>query len=1289
MANLNNSSIPAVNSTVNNNNSKGENQMTNNNNSAKTFRVWFVLMTFVLAGLANSPDVKYTKLGESFSKKLAFDINNLAAMAFAFQLVSPLIASMFPLSIANGINEITGSRIGNFRLDFEDAIWTSKDGKFIVPDVKWERWNAWNNIEDTTVSELEEIHNLFNPGVEYVAPPAEEVQSLETAIKGRSARQMAEDYEAKTKVFSFKAYGNDNAQTKLIVKFDDEKGEISWNKGATYRLNKYIVKVKHNLPFEEEAFICSAVEVKEVIAQILATVAIKKQLKEAMNVLESLVGTVLVSEWEEDDKNTNSYNWASIKPDDGQLVDAQKVLRENEVVAYHTNKNGIILAKKNHDSKTAWVKGCLAEATKAWGFAMPDKTNTKRAFIKDALGVLGVSADGSMSMVDADKGGKFFNRHAMVKHISAEVIDAIMDYLVVEISEDRFAVSYGAEQNSLFINSPLLSLAVGDGGYIVRKPQTYEINKRIDGRLNVDALLELNPEYKAHVSNNCSDRTEQLGFIQEELVKHLVQELEGRIIAPGKEIEFQGQVIFKNDSKLELVFSGGSIPVRAEVLNTECRSIVVVIKTKSTVCDFNYKARGQWFKGMATRNDDVVVEGSDADTIFNDNSVKNRKAMLIRMWASANNKVVSFCKDGEFRFVERDEETKVLSLGAVIDFNEVEKEIKALTKTVVVSFTTTKEEYNLFKGDKEEELPGVISTQSLNDTLLRVQFRAEAIEAPLVYAIELSSVAENFSDFRNVSPIQSAFLATFDAVRETARGTIKKHSAKISKTIEIAQSDKIDAHFNLTLGESSINCCQHKALIKVLTNALASRKPRDLFRVLSQKYPNGFKVSGSARGGRAWNITIPTRILSVMGAFDKTGWSFNETVLNTFAFLLLLANEATCPQLLADYAMSLKGILDGWKKDVATSKKAFTKGCAVFDTHGMKVLANGTAGSEMHNGVSIPVILVDESNPLVISGELKDGDVVFFYRNPMIDLTPAIVRTTKEQSVCGAFTCAVSPSILAWSSQTDNDGDVLWLVPAKQVRIKNIDTDATKVASLMSHKLVGKTLADETMEAFGCDNLYEGIIKPRDEFSVLNPTHKITINIVDEAEEVANHYRVRVGQGYSAMFNAYASFISRSNKGQAFNNRLELQAIKGASFVLYEEWGLAGYSDENKAKLQEMRSLAKICLGKAKAPARSRFDAPSANSGAKELCAEFVAQSIIQSDIEQGYSVVARSTKALAIKEEALANGLFRSLTKGAFSFGGKEISPIFRDSKVDASNPFSEALASWQSFANKGLVIQ
>ena len=1117
--------------------------------------------------------------------------------------------------------------------------------------------------------------------------------------------------------FNFKSYGNQNAVVKLTVEYDIHKKLIKWN-GSAYKINERLISVKKNFSFEDKKYDFEVVEVKEVITLIANTLKSKTQLKEALDCLQGLVGTVLISEWEVEQDNPNNYNLSAIHKDVANLRDAQAVLRENEVAAFHVNNKGQIILKKERGEKTAWVEGCLETATSEWGFALPDKTNTKRAFVGDAIGIMGVSADGKISMVSADKGGKFFNRHAMVKHISAEVENPTYDGLVAELSNNKYAAHYGAFANSLYVNHPLLSLAVGDGGFVVRNPLTYIVNKRIDGSLNIDCLFSSNPSYAEYVESKVgTNRKEQVEFLLTEVEEELLNKLEGKELSPNTSIVFKGVEIARTGN---LQVSLDKLKVRkGSPLNTEIRKINVSLATKATISDYNHKARGQWFKGMATRNDSVVINGAteEVDVIFNDNSVKNRQAMLIRMWANANEELVAFCKDGKFRrLVEQQNGNFGSNPQDVdgIDFDKLEKDLRnsEFYKQVEVSINSTTTEVEAFKEGNPEAFANV-KEQSLENGLVRLTFTAEGVQAPLVFAVELSSVAENFSPNRKTQPIQSALLATFDTARATATKTIKKHAKKVATTIEIAGSDKVDAHFDLRFAKTSIQCCQRNSLASILVDANKTHNPRDMFQSLSKKYKS-FKVSGStAEGTRHWNITIPIHILSVQGAFDKTGWSFDERVMDTYAFLLLLADKTADPELIADYAMSLGKALEGWRKDVVHNNKAFTKGSAVFKTHGMKVLANSTVGYEEHNGELIPVIAVDESNPLIKGTAVdkhgkevnivKDGDVVFFYRNPVVDLTPAIIRVHKDKTVCGTHTCAVSASVLAWSSQTDNDGDTLWIIPAKQVGISNVDEEGytTKegvvvnpsavVASLMNHPLVGKKLADETMKEFKCDNVIAGIIKARSPFSLANPTVNVPSFVVDEAEKVAHHYRVRVGQGYSAMFNAFGSFINKVNSNRTFTKE-ELIAVKACSFVIYEEWGLAGYTAENEANFKSIYTLAKSKIGLGKAPvsakAKGRFSKASSAPSAKDIVAEYIGQSIIQSKAEQGETLIARTTAISAIKEEALMNGLFRTLTKGAYSFGSSKISPIMQKATIDTNNPFSEALVAWQSFAVGGLVI-
>ena len=1144
--------------------------------------------------------------------------------------------------------------------------------------------------------------------------------------------------DAKAVSYNFKGYGNINADTNLTIEYSVAEKLIAWDGGNAYKIADNLICAQKQLDFETNEYLFTIPTTEEVVNKILDTVEdrleSKGQRKNTTQFLNGLVGTVLVADGEVEEHNPDNYSYANIEQDRANLVDAQKVLLANSVCAFHVNKQGFIILKSDRDTKTAWVKDCLDAATKAFGFALPDKTNTKRAFVKDALGVMGVSANGRISMVSNDKGGKFFNRHAMVKHISAVIAeeDKSFDRLFAEISDNRFAAHYGLEQNSLYLNTPLLSLAVGDGGCVVRNDITYTTCKRLDGSLNIDLLFATNPEYKTEVVALAgSNRNNQVKFIKDELKAYLNSELEGKVIAPSEIIEFQNLPIIQNNTNLELTVSKEPIVKKGKAINTETRTIAIELKTLSTVIDSNAKLRGQWFKGMTTRNNDVVVNSKEgrveANIIFNDNSVKNRKATLIRMWAESEDKLVSFGKDGEFYLVDYCQDTETFTQQKeAIKFSKVQADLdNKYIKSYTVSLITTEKELLLFERANPDAFATVSNKEIIGNGRVRITFKAEGIEAPIVYAVELSSIAENFSVGRKLSAIQSAHLSTFGTpgsfINKTVRNTIKQHSKKISRTIELCASSKVDAHFDLRFKIAPVPMETRDVLAHLLTIANKKHNPREFFRSLAQKFPQGIKISGSTnKGTRHWTVRIPTHLLSIQGSFDSnSGWSFDERVCNVYTFLNLLADKTSCSQLIADYAMGLGVTLDEWRKDVVHNKKAFTKGSAVYTTHGMKVLSNPEAGFELHGGEEVPVILVDENNPLVkgtaiskdgkLAKAIKDGDVVFFYRNPMVDLTPAIIRTAKNQTVCGKYTCAVSPSVLAWSSQTDNDGDVLWVCPANQIGVANVNSNcfttkegiainpSTVAGSLMKHELVGQAIANKTMDAFGCENLYSGIIKCREKFSVLNPATEIEINILEEAEKVARHYRERVGQGYSVMFNAYSTYINKINNGGVFSEA-EVIGIKGCSFVYYESAGLSGYTDDNEKAFADLKERAKVHLGIHKGSSSSMINKKlrRANSGSgaglstevKNAAAIFFAQHLVQSKVECAGNFFAKDAKASGIREEALANGLFRSLTKGAFIYDGTEVNSLFNSAQVNEGNPFADALKTWQSFVQNGLSV-
>ncbi|WP_146132179.1 hypothetical protein [Pleurocapsa sp. CCALA 161] len=127
---------------------------------------------------------------------------------------------------------------------------------------------------------------------------------------------------------------------------------------------------------------------------------------------------------------------------------------------------------------------------------------------------------------------------------------------------------------------------------------------------------------------------------------------------------------------------------------------------------------------MATRNDAVVIEGSEAgtfapvkaDVIFCRNSDKNRKITLIRMWANARGHKIALCKDGSFCFLQVKE--GLVEKGKVIDFDAVLEEINTkLVKSLNVSLETTQAELSKFKGAKPKAFDGVKETKLEGDKI--------------------------------------------------------------------------------------------------------------------------------------------------------------------------------------------------------------------------------------------------------------------------------------------------------------------------------------------------------------------------------------------------------------------------------------------------------------------------------------------------------------------------------------------------------------------------------------------
>ncbi len=1108
----------------------------------------------------------------------------------------------------------------------------------------------------------------------------------------------------------FPSFGNPNAERNIEITFDFDANTVAW-RNRVFKVNERLISVRKvysdkGFKSNDYEYQTQVVSVEETMKLMMKTVNSFKQANTAINFLNELVGTVLISNWEIDERDTTSYNLSAIQPETDNTRDAQQVLRDYDVVGFEVKSNDLM-------GKGMWVEGCLSTATRQWGFALPDKTNKKRAKVGDAVVVSGRSIDGTKSIVHADKPEKQLNRETMLKHIAAELPVVHEDALVSELHDGKFAVSYGLADYSLLLNDPLLSLAVGDAGIVNREPINYVANKLLRGGINLELLFASNSSYQAEVEKKIkslsltNNRAAQVQVVIEDVRAELkAHELNETVLQPGETIEFKGQAVVANFNTFPVRVHKIKSVRRGAFINTECRSLVVEVHTKAEFEDYNCKLRGQWIKGMTTRNDDYVVldssgEPVDARFILNHNSVKNEKAVSLRGWANNEGQRIAFCQNGELRYVEEDNNGKWV-LGELVDLAAVGKEIAAMTEEYDVEQIVSIQDLEAFKTSNPDAFNNVEETK-LDNALVQLNYKAKGYIAPLVFAIELSSVPENLSVNRRLAANASAYLTTFpcDGLKK-----VQEHNSKLVKSLKLASKNHVDAHFNLD------SECQAKALRDVLSNLVKSSS-RDLLKQLGDKYPHGFKVEGSVNGSRNWKVTIPARLLTVLSHFNKTGFSTDNKVVEVHAFLSLVADANSCSHLIAEYAFRLGSSLECWKDDVNSREKAFVKGSPLFTTHGMKVLANSQAGYELVNDVEVPVIWINSNNPLVKGTvdkngkkvkQIKDGDVVLFYRNPVVDLTPGIIRFNDK--ACGNFTCAVSPSVLAWSSQTDNDGDTLWIVPLKQVRISSVDTEGERgeavresIASMMNHPLVGKDIAVDAMAKFSAGDLFAGIIKPRNNFGVdvnavvgdSNP------NIIELAEAVANHYTIRVGQGYSLMFNAFNSFTSKFHKeGVAAFSHAEIVAIKASSFVFYEEFGLSGFSAGNEEEFGKLTKSALERLGKNKVSSSGLLTRKNrgGNKNPWFYASKFRAQSIIQSQTELNkhfgdVQLKFDTSESNLIKVEALNNGLFRTLTKGHLNQEGC-INGIFTrigGGLVDAAHPFAEAMIAWQEFVNGGLV--
>ena len=83
---------------------------------------------------------------------------------------------------------------------------------------------------------------------------------------------------------------------------------------------------------------------------------------------------------------------------------------------------------------------------------------------------------------------------------------------------------------------------------------------------------------------------------------------------------------------------------------------------------------------------------------------------------------------------------------------------------------------------------------------------------------------------------------------------------------------------------------------------------------------------------------------------------------------------------------------------------------------------------------------------------------------------------------------------------------------------------------------------------------------------------------IEDAELTSWHYSVRVGQGYSIMFNAVSHYVAKYREGNPLHGK-DLLAVMASSVYCYEHMGLAGYSLNNSRAFELLQAVAKELLG--------------------------------------------------------------------------------------------------------------
>ena len=1302
--------INKVNNNTHSINNQGENQMTANpanpnSNSNKTFRVWFVLMTFVLAGLAAGADVDpglnfdptggtgklgkgaFRKVGkktilsdevkQEIANKAIFDINNLAGVAFAFQLVSPFLASMFPLSIANGINEITGARIGNFRLDFEDAIWTSKDGKFVVPDVKWERWNAWNTVETVEASIPNAPHSsemnaqsaevsipkTNKPSQNRPVPRTNIIKGFSSVDLTNATPQMikgafdAEVAEGKYAISGEQEYVRNFTKnvletTKVIVNFKAKTLTIKSVVGGTekeplvFHARNFVVLSFEN---KEDDKVVGVYDASTMLGVIAGLVNDCRYIKEVNALVKGLISKVFIDRPEQALVNPNSVVYGARN----EATDQQNIINFHKVnlVKVEVEKEAQSLRTKFVFNDRSEFNGTELSAVIEYFAALgepviTDKNNKKYFVYGDGARACGVDlVDGefvTLNPINLVKGAKVFNRmisysfkkveHAFLS-IEGELVGGIVN------SGLEFALSNGKTVKGAGVAIPQTFISFGHS--ILNG--VMETNKKKDVRFEMEqvksasdvtvSLYSFDPSFVVDLGKTPQ---EQLLALRDKITEFVINWAENNdVVKAHQVVRYEGQIVIQNTSEFDYKIDNTGrdyIKVRLGAADhgDTIRSLNVNIRALNETSRSSVKGRNNGLKFTTVQTETVIkLNGVEQDwnAILDPNCIKTSAAIL--------NILANMFPERTFKW-----EKGVITMDGVAQSQE---ELKDLLRPSIKEYVIERP----IKG-----LRAYYEQQGIKGFTYRDDYVIEKVEGFFgtpVMEIEVSTADENHG-VSNLGVNEQVMLSNL--------------SSHVSEKLSLVAEEKL----NTVLIDSEIpifNLVDNAVSLTELLTVNASPRTKDHMNALTQKKAAiqvVVKLPKENGDSHLWKVTLPFQLLNndayswdeagnpVNGAIKTMAYGDEGAIITShsianevfnFIYGISRASELSNEELKGLFLRG--GLINTWVEDRVTARRAnsATKAGRAFHQKVVPSLNCGTKDivvdvpGEGKQTFSFHVIKVNSTNGMLGNKELdklvKKGEAVreikgtipakANYRFVLLSRCPLPLFTAvvvEFDDTLDPAVIAVDPLVWIKSNFGDYDGDLGYVTDCGQFGSSSVKALAKFNENYSAFHVSNE--GDKVIRgALGYDE--EGNKTTVEE--LLNSWTEINnrVSVSDFAAlgyNVYNHYKNSVGTLYRI---AEAATQRLALEGRALTN-VEVKGLINA-WVLYESVGLSGWTVENQEKIAELRKQVKLMLG--------HPDFTKVGNNSSDLC-DLIAGLIIAPFIAVGAVGLSNADKKQAFK---------------------------------------------------------